>query len=515
MNAPRLELRQGQSLVMTQALQQSIKLLQLNSVELREFIDAELEKNPLLQSEEESAADVADQEREYDEAPAATTAANESEEPKETDFADDGDYDSSLEAGFNSEFEGNFDENSEAETDYIRADSSLRTSSSQSNNAANGDDELGIDDNPSPDISLREHLFAQLNVEIADPAQRMIGAHIIDTIDEAGYISPNFEPIISALGVSASEVEETLQRLHNFDPSGICARNLRECLAIQLREKNRLDPAMEALLDNLSLLGDGRFEELQKKCAVDRDDLKQMIAEIKALNPKPGSSFLHEISQHMQPDVFVRRLPDANWHVELNMGNFPRVMVNKRYYKKVSAESRNSQDKKYLSEQFASANWLIRALEQRAETMLKVASELVKQQDAFFRLGVRYLKPMTLKDIAAATDYHESTISRVTNGKYLLCTRGTFELKYFFTSALQRTIGDGDDVSSMAVKNYIAEFISKESIDSILSDDDIVELLKDRNITVARRTVAKYREALDIPASPKRKRLKKNGFYSS
>jgi len=194
------------------------------------------------------------------------------------------------------------------------------------------------------------------------------------------------------------------------------------------------------------------------------------------------------------------------------MANFPKVMVNKRYYKKITAETRNKKDKDYLNEQFGSANWLVRALEQRAQTMLKVSGELVKQQDAFFRLGVRYLKPMTLKDIAAETSYHESTISRVTNGKYLLCPRGTFELKYFFTSALARAMGGGDDVSSNSVKDYINEMIEKESPEKILSDDDIMELLKERNITVARRTVAKYREALGIPSSPKRKRMKANDF---
>ncbi|MDX2074413.1 MAG: RNA polymerase factor sigma-54 [Alphaproteobacteria bacterium] len=486
MSAPRLELRQGQSLVMTQALQQSIKLLQCNALELREFIEAELEKNPLLQAEEgeikESTAEDAD-------------TPKESDEPRETDFGDDQSFDA-----------GSFDD---TETDYIRGDSSLATRSS----VASGDEDgLGIDDNASPEISLREHLLNQLQIDITDPMERMIGAHLIDLVDDAGYITQNLGQLASALDVEQAELERVLAKLQGFDPTGVCARNLSECLAIQLREKNHLDPAMECLLQHLHLLGDGKFDELQKKCGVDRDDLKEMIGEIKALNPKPGSRFEHEIVQHMEPDIFVRRLPDGNWHVELNMGNFPRVMVNKRYYKKVTAETKNQQDKKYLSEQLMSANWLVRALEQRAETMLKVGSELVKQQDAFFRLGVRYLKPMTLKDIAAATDYHESTISRVTSGKYLLCPRGTFELKYFFTSALQRSIGGGDDVSSMAVKNYISEFISKESIEHILSDDEIVAMLKDRNITVARRTVAKYREALDIPASPKRKRLKCNSL---
>jgi RNA polymerase sigma-54 factor len=267
---------------------------------------------------------------------------------------------------------------------------------------------------------------------------------------------------------------------------------------------------MQALLDNLHLLADSKFDELQKRCGVDKEDMRQMVGEIRSLNPKPGSNFTHEIAQTLEPDIFVRRLPDGNWHLELNMNNFPKVMVNKRYYKKITGETRNVKDKQYLTEQFGSANWLVRALEQRAQTMLKVGGELVKQQDAFFRLGVRYLKPMTLKHIAAETGYHESTISRVTNGKYLLCPRGTFELKYFFTSALARAEGKGEDISSQSVKHYISEMIGGESLDHILSDDEIVDLLRERNITVARRTVAKYREALGIPSSPKRKRLKTN-----
>jgi len=492
MSAPRLELRQGQSLVMTQALQQSIKLLQCNSLELREFVEAELEKNPLLQQAEENDA--------KEQTPDERDTPKENGEPKEADFGEDQTYDA-----------GSFDESAEAETDYIRGDSSLSISGS-GRGGSDEDDTFGIDDNAAPEISLREHLLNQLHMDVIEGMDRMIGAHLIDMVDDSGYITQSLDNLPDMLGVEQKDIDRVLTKLQAFDPTGVCARNLSECLAIQLREKDHLDPAMETMLKHLHLLGDGKFDELMKKCGVDREDLKEMIGEIKSLNPKPGSRFEHEVVQHMEPDIFVRRLPDGNWHVELNMGNFPRVMVNKRYYKKVTQETRNVQDKKYLSEQLMSANWLVRALEQRAETMLKVGSELVKQQDAFFRLGVRYLKPMTLKDIAAATGYHESTISRVTNGKYLICPRGTFELKYFFTSALARAEGGGDDVSSMAVKNYIGEFIHKESIEHILSDDEIVALLKDRNITVARRTVAKYREALDIPASPKRKRLKANAM---
>ncbi|MBY0408283.1 MAG: RNA polymerase factor sigma-54, partial [Rickettsiales bacterium] len=369
-----------------------------------------------------------------------------------------------------------------------------------------------IEDNASQGISLRDHLLEQLNLSIHDPVKRIIGAHLIDLVDEAGYIKEELAALAVQLGAEAPEVQNVLTLLQAFDPPGICARNLKECLEIQLREKNRLDPAMQAMLTHLNLLGDGKFEELQKRCGVDKEDLREMIAEIRTLNPKPASPFTHEIAQTLQPDIFVRRLPDGNWHVELNMNNFPKIMVNKRYYKRITAETRNVKDKQYLTEQFGSANWLVRALEQRAQTMLKVGGELVKQQDAFFRLGVRYLKPMTLKVIAHETGYHESTISRVTNGKYLLCPRGTFELKYFFTSALARAEGAGDDISSQSVKHYIAEMIEAETSTHILSDDEIVDRLRERNITVARRTVAKYREALGIPSSPKRKRLKLNAL---
>ncbi|MEQ1705587.1 MAG: RNA polymerase factor sigma-54 [Rickettsiales bacterium] len=434
-------------------------------------------------------------------------AKENSDEPREADFNSDENFSADMQADEN--FGESWDDNESIETDYLRYD---QGSSGNSSGYDSEDDARSIDDNPSAGISLREHLLEQLQVDVHEPAKRLIGAHLIDLVDDAGYIKEDLTPLCETFGVEMKEIDEVLAILQGFDPVGICARNLSDCLSLQLKEKNRLDPAMQKLLANLNLLADSKFDELQKKCGVDKEDLRQMIAEIRELNPKPGSGFIHEISQTLEPDIFVRRTPDGNWHIELNMGNFPKIMVNKRFYKKVTSETKNKKDKDYLSEQFGTANWLVRALEQRAQTMLKVASELVKQQDAFFRLGVRYMKPMTLKDIAAETGYHESTISRVTNGKYLLCPRGTFELKYFFTSSLARAQGGGEDFSSQTVKHFISEMIAKESADEILLDDDIVELLKERNITVARRTVAKYREALGIASSPKRKREKQSAM---
>jgi RNA polymerase sigma-54 factor len=493
---PKLELRQGQSqsLVMTQQLQQSIKLLQCNSLELRTFVEQELETNPFLSQDElEATEPLSEQEgAEYD-----ASAENE-DAPREADFENGDRFDTEMQA------DESWDDSASIETDYLRHEQNMGGSTS----GYDGDDDTRtIEDNASQGVSLREHLLEQLQLETDEPARRMIGAYLIDTVDEAGYIKEDLKTVAETLGAEVVDVEAALTMLQGFEPAGICARNLSECLALQLRDRNRLDPAMQRLLDNLSLLGDGKFDELQKRCGVDKEDIRQMVAEIRELNPKPGMGFMHEVLQTVEPDIFVRRLPDGNWHIELNMNNFPKVMVNKRYYKKVTQETRNKKDKDYLSEQFGSANWLVRALEQRAQTMLKVAGELVKQQDAFFRLGVRYLKPMTLKTIAHETGYHESTISRVTNGKFLICPRGTFELKYFFTSALARAEG-GEDVSSQSVKHYIGELVTKETVAHVLSDDEIVDKLRERNITVARRTVAKYREAMGIPSSPKRKRLK-------
>ncbi|NBX03615.1 MAG: RNA polymerase sigma-54 factor, partial [Alphaproteobacteria bacterium] len=455
--APRLELRQGQSLVMTQQLQQSIKLLQCNSLELREFVELELEKNPFLQ-EESGESEPADQVPGEE----PREATRDDGEPRETDFGDDQNFDAS------SADESWGDDSSQVESDYLRHEQGAIGVHSSGYDA--DDDTRGIDDNASQGISLREHLMTQMLLEIDEGVERFIATNLIDVTDESGYIKEDIAVLSEQLGAEMSEVENVLQKLQRFDPSGVCARNLSECLALQLRDKNRLDPAMQLLLDNLALLADAKLLELQKRCGVDAEDLRQMITEIRELNPKPGSGFSHELVQAIEPDIFIRRLPDGNWHVELNMGNFPRVMVNKRYYKKVTAATHSTEDKKYLADQFGSANWLVRALEQRAQTMLKVSSELVAQQDAFFRLGVRFLRPMTLKDIAAKTGFHESTISRVTAGKFLICPRGMFELKYFFTSALQKTEGGGD-VSSEAVRHHIREMIDKESPEHILSDD--------------------------------------------
>jgi RNA polymerase sigma-54 factor len=472
---PRLELRQGQSLVMTQQLQQSIKLLQLSSQELAEYIDQELEKNPLLTMEEEGGQEAAKTDTPEGEDGAAVTeavaeiqdtpsAVDDSEHPatEEWQVDDDGNSDSMYEprthARINDEYEDSNDSSAVSK------------------------------------VSLRDHLIAQLAVAESDPVIRIIGQHLIDLVDESGYIKEDLMQVNEQLGCDDALLKKTFALLHSFDPPGVCARTLKECLSIQLQDKDRLDPAMAALLEHLDLVASGNLAQLSKLCAVDVDDIKEMCAEIRALNPRPGI-----------PDVILRKMRDR-WQVELNPSALPRVLVNRTYHAKLlAAKSLDKQERKYVTDQLNTANWLVKALDQRAHTILKVSTEIVAQQEAFFRDGIKALRPITLKDVAAATGLHESTVSRVTSSKFMATPRGTFELKYFFNASLQNSYG-GEGFSNKTVQHYIKELIDAENPSAPLSDDSIAEKLKDRGIEVARRTVAKYREIINIPSSSQRRR---------
>jgi len=334
----------------------------------------------------------------------------------------------------------------------------------------------------------------------------MIADRLIDMLDDNGWLSGELETVAVALGCTIDRVEETLARCQQLDPPGIFGRSLAECLALQLREKDRLDPAMQALLDHLELLGKREFAQLRRICGVDNEDLLQMVTEIKELNPRPASDFNHEVAQPVVPDVFVRRTKEG-WAVELNSETMPRVLVNNRYYATVRRHARSKEDKEFLSDRFQSANWLVRALHQRQETILKVASELVTQQEAFFENGVEFLKPLTLRDVAEEVSVHESTVSRVTANKYLGMSRGIFEMKYFFNSAIGQNEA-GESRSAEAIRFRIKSLIDREEPESILSDDRIVDILRDEGIDIARRTVAKYRDAMHIPSSVQRRREK-------
>ena len=288
----------------------------------------------------------------------------------------------------------------------------------------------------SAETTLADWLREQMTLAIADPVRRMIGRYLIDLVDESGYLSGDLAAAAERLGTSIAEIEPVLAILQTFDPPGICARDLAECLAIQLKEYNRYDPAMAALITRLDLLARRDFAQLKKICGVGDEDLADMIAEVRRLNPKPGLAFGSAIVQPIVPDVFVRSAPDGAWLVELNSDTLPKVLVNQSYFAEVSATARRDTDKSYLAECLQSATWLVRALDQRARTILKVSNEIVRQQDAFFARGVEHLRPLNLKTVAEAIGMHESTVSRVTANKYMATSRGIFELKYFFTSAI-------------------------------------------------------------------------------
>jgi RNA polymerase sigma-54 factor len=268
---------------------------------------------------------------------------------------------------------------------------------------------------------------------------------------------------------------------------------------------------METLLKHLDLLAKSQVERLMALCGVDREDLSDMIAEVRALTPKPGAAFGGGAVQSVAPDVYVKQAPDGSWVVELNTDSLPKVLMNQRYYATVSKSAKREEDKQFVAECAANASWLVKSLDQRARTILKVAREIVRQQDGFFAHGVAHLRPLNLKTVATAIEMHESTVSRVTSNKYLSCARGVFELKYFFTASIAAT-GSGEAHSAEAVRYQIKELIGAEGAREILSDDRIVEILRERGIDIARRTVAKYRESLRIPSSVERKRKLAQGL---
>jgi RNA polymerase sigma-54 factor len=367
-------------------------------------------------------------------------------------------------------------------------------------------DDRGIDDFAGAERSLRDHLGEQLRLNFQDPVDRIVGAHLIALLCPAGRLTADPAAIAAAMVLPLERIEAVRTRMMQFDPVGLFARDLRECLAAQLAERNRLDPAMQKLLDNLELLARRENRRLMALCAVDAEDLTEMIAEIRALDPKPGATWEMTPAPSVVPDLLMRHLPDDSWIIELNPETMPRVLVNERFYAKVAPRARKD-EKVFLTERLANANWLVRSLQQRAQTILKVAAEIIRQQDAFLRLGVAFLRPLILRDIAEAVELHESTVSRVTANKFIATPRGTFELKYFFTTAIQGTNG-GDAHSAEAVRHRIRGLIDMEPPVDILSDDAIVAVLRQEGVEIARRTVAKYREALRIPNSVQRRREK-------
>ena len=488
----RLELRQSQTLVMTQQLQQAVKLLQLSNLELSDYLEAEIQQNPLLERDESGAAGAPDET-----ARAADSPASESEPADPQAASDLGE--AVLQADPETAGDGR------AEYDWDSAET-FDSRPAGSGAEAQGGGQL-LEETVRDTIDLRQHLLTQLQMDIDDPVDRIIGIHLIDMLDEAGYVTGDLSQLAEMLVCTVDRVETTLDRLQRFDPPGIFARSLRECLALQLAERNRLDPAMEILLDNLELLARCDLARLRRLCGVDQEDLAQMAAEIRALDPKPALAFDHRVTQPAIPDVFMRAQPDGSWLIELNSDTLPRLLVNREYYAEVSRQARRKEEKAYISSCYESANWLLKALHQRATTILKVSEEIVRFQDSFFRKGVQHMRPLTLRDVAEQIEMHESTISRVTTNKFIATPRGLYELKYFFSKSVPVS-EDNASLAAEAVRERIRKLIEAEDPNRPLSDDAVVAALKGDGIEVARRTVAKYREAMKIPSSIQRRREK-------
>ncbi|MGO9459343.1 MAG: RNA polymerase factor sigma-54, partial [Rhodomicrobium sp.] len=487
----RLEPRQTQKLVITPQLRQAIKLLQLSALELQSYIENEIRENPLLSAGERPEDGVSSPTA----VPEIATKGNGEADIPAFDARDSNAI----------EIDVDFEPQSPGDAVY---ETGARESSFDAGvewTAPGGASRSSEDYDPlatvTPPVSLANHLSEQAQLAFSSAQDKFAASYLIDLVDSGGYMRTPLEEVAAALSLEIEDVERILSVLQSFDPPGVCARDLAECLALQLKEKNRYDPYMERLLDHLDLLAACDFHRLRKICGTDAEDLREMIAELRQLNPKPGAGFDVAQAETLVPDVIVRRGPDGEWKAELNPNAAPSLAVDRAYYTSLKSRCRSDTDRSYLSDRLASANWLVKSLEQRLTTILKVAAAVVEEQAAFLDHGVRHLKPLNLRQIATKIGMHESTVSRVTSNKAIATPRGIFEMKYFFTSAIASACASNEAHSSEAVRDRIKEFILNEQPTGILSDDRIVTLLKAEGIDIARRTVAKYREALRIPSS--------------
>ena len=477
-------LRQAQSLVMTPKLQQSIQLLEMTNHQLNAFIKDEIEKNPFL--DEVINTETAETEG-YENSNVLRKELNQTLE--KSGFSEQ--KVKSISSNKSSWEPKTFETNSR-DTQFKKT---------EENNEINS-----ITDRLAQGNSLQEHLLMQFNLERHTNDEAMIAARLIDAIDNDGYLRTDINEIATELGKHQISVLNVLERIQTLEPTGVGARNLGECFALQLKEIDQLYPPMKIMLDNLRLLSQRKYQELQKLCGVSSEKLSEMIEELRHLDPNPGSSFEQSSIQVVIPDVLMRKKSekDPSWHVELNPEAFPSILLNTDYSADARKALRDKTERQFISDNLISAKWLIRALEKRASTVIKVAEEIVRKQENFFREGVIALKPMTLKDIAQELEVHESTISRTINGKYIDTPMGIKEFKSFFSVALQNQ--DGTASSAESVRYRIRELIEAENRTNALSDESIARLLSVEGISIARRTVAKYRESMFIPTSAQRKR---------
>jgi RNA polymerase sigma-54 factor len=486
---------------MTPQLQQAIKLLELSSQDLAAYVENEIEQNPLLERDDGTGEGGVE--------PTAEPGDEPGRPPGSSDPMDASEFAASATMPDAPESPLDVDYDNLWTNDAPDSTTALPYAASGSGRIEGADVEGSrtLEQTLSRAVSLREHLSEQINVDLGNPTERLIGLALVEQIDEAGYLVGDVAAVADRLGCLPSLVETTLSRLQQFDPPGIFARSLAECLALQLRDRDRLDPAMQTLLEHLDLLARGERDRLMRLCGVDGDDLSDMVAEIRALNPKPAEAFSTAPVVPLVPDILMRRAADGGWLVELNPDALPRVLINESYVAKIRRSATDKAAKEFINDRVTAANWLVRALQQRATTVLKVATEIVRQQDGFFRHGVQHLKPLTRREIAESISMHESTVSRVTTNKYIATPRGLFELRYFFGSAIADAEG-GFGHSAEAVRTRIKVLIEGENPTAVLSDDRIAEILRGEGMDIARRTVAKYRESLRIASSSQRRRAK-------
>ncbi len=492
---PRLDLRQSQSLVMTPQLQQAIKLLAASNLEIETFISEALEANPLLEagavsSEDRGPSNEADDipREEFTADQLIGQAQGESEAPLDLDT---GALDRDRDTG-------------DGASGPAAADAEWGAAPSS---GAGSDMLPDIEQTQAAETTLSEHLNEQVGAVAKDDRDAFAARHLIGLLDEAGYLPFDLRDVAYDLGMELRDVERALKVVQSLDPSGVGARSLSECLAIQAREADRYDPCMAQLIDHLEWVARGEVARLKRVCGVDEEDFADMLAELRSYDPKPGLAFGSSVANAVVPDILLANNGKGGWDITINEETLPRLVVNRSYYVELSDGSPDPEAQSWLKEKLADAHWLIRALDQRQKTILKTAAEIVKKQDGFFRKGVSELRPLTLREVAEEIDMHESTVSRVTSNKFLHCDRGCFELKYFFTSGVSSS--DGEGASSEAIKARIKALIEGETAKKILSDQKLVDLLKEEGFDLARRTVAKYREAIGIGSSAQRRRQKK------
>ncbi|HLT04883.1 MAG TPA: RNA polymerase factor sigma-54 [Pseudomonas sp.] len=495
---PSLVLKMGQQLTMTPQLQQAIRLLQLSTLDLQQEIQEALESNPMLERQEEG------EDFDNDDPLADGEESTATSPPAEGSYQESHSNAESLEEG--SEWSERIPQDLPVDTAW---EDVYQTSASSL--PGGDDDEWDFTARASGGESLQSHLLWQLNLAPMSDTDRLIATTLIDCINDQGYLEESLEEILESfhpeLDIELDEIEAVLRRLQHFEPVGVAARDLRECLLLQLRQMPADTPwrseALRLVGDFLELLGGRDYSQLMRRLKLKEDELRQVIELIQSLNPRPGSQIESSEPEYIVPDVIVRK-DSGRWLVELNQEAVPRLRVNAQYAGLVRRAD-TSADNTFMRNQLQEARWFIKSLQSRNETLMKVATQIVEHQRGFLEYGEEAMKPLVLHDIAEAVGMHESTISRVTTQKYMHTPRGIFELKYFFSSHVSTV--EGGECSSTAIRAIIKKLVAAENVRKPLSDSKIASLLEEQGIQVARRTVAKYRESLGIAPSSERKRL--------